>query len=190
VRRRASGGATARKPGPLDRDLLDDLQGDEQREAGEAAWDARNAAADVPLADRVGAARRLGAAALDAAFIGALVGSVLVVTLRWCDLPLERAGVLPLLPTAAFLVLMGLGYLLMFTAVGGQTLGKMAFGIRVVGDADASWEGQAVTPRQAVFRAVLSLPSVLALGAGFIPALVGQQRAVHDRLSHTRVVRA
>jgi uncharacterized RDD family membrane protein YckC len=44
--------------------------------------------------------------------------------------------------------------------------------------------------RQAAYRSVLALPSVLALGAGFLPALVGDERALHDRLAHTRVVRA
>jgi len=36
----------------------------------------------------------------------------------------------------------------------------------------------------------LTVPSVLALGVGFVPALVGDERALHDRLAHTRVVRA
>jgi len=33
---------------------------------------------------------------------------------------------LPLLPLAAFLLFLDAGYLLMFTAAGGQTIGKMA----------------------------------------------------------------
>ena len=97
---------------------------------------------------------------------------------------------LPVLPTAGFLVLMGLGYLLMFTAAGGQTLGKMALGIRVVCDDQVMLVQRPVTIGQAVYRELLALPSVLALGAGFLPALVGDQRALHDRLAHTRVVRA
>jgi hypothetical protein len=39
-------------------------------------------------------------------------------------------------------------------------------------------------------RALFTLPSVLVAGAGFLPALMGEERAVHDRLAHTRVVRA
>ena len=76
----------------------------------------------------------------------------------------------------------------MFTAAGGQTLGKMAFGIRIVDDAAA--DGRSISVKQALYRAVLTVPSVLMLGAGFVPALVGDERAVHDRLAHTRVVRA
>jgi uncharacterized RDD family membrane protein YckC len=47
-----------------------------------------------------------------------------------------------------------------------------------------------LTLGQAVSRSLLALPSALALGAGFIPALIGDRRTLHDRLSHTRVVRA
>jgi len=54
-------------------------------------------------------------------------------------------------------------------------------------DADVS---DRVTVQQAAYRSVLMVPSVLALGLGFLPALVGGRRAVHDRLAHTRVVRA
>jgi uncharacterized RDD family membrane protein YckC len=110
--------------------------------------------------------------------------------LRWCDLPFSRAIVLPVVPIAAFLLLMGAGYLAMFNAAGGQTIGKMLFGIRVVTDDEAETEGLPPTARQATYRAFLTVPSVLLLGIGFLPALMGSRRAVHDRLSHTRVVRA
>jgi uncharacterized RDD family membrane protein YckC len=175
----------SRKLGPLDRDLLEDLQRIEKLEQVEVTID-RPAARETASADRVGAGTRAAAAALDAALMGGLAAAVLAVTLRWCDIPVSRASVLPIAPTAAFLLLVGAGYLLMFTAAGGQTLGKMAFGIRVVGDdADGG-----LTVKQAVYRSLLTLPSVLALGAGFVPALLGDERALHDRLAHTRVVRA
>jgi uncharacterized RDD family membrane protein YckC len=41
-----------------------------------------------------------------------------------------------------------------------------------------------------MLRELLALPSTLALGAGLLPAFFGQQRALHDRMAHTRVVRA
>jgi uncharacterized RDD family membrane protein YckC len=105
-------------------------------------------------------------------------------------LTVAQAATLPMIPLAAFVLMVVVGYLLLFTAAGGQTLGKMACGLRV---ADAQEDGRAaepVTPRQAFLRAVITVPSVLALGAGFVPALVGDGRALHDRLSQTRVVRA
>ena len=90
------------------------------------------------------------------------------------------------MPTLAFLLVMGLGYLLLFTAAGGQTLGKMVCGIRVVNGDDSTL----LPLGQAVYREVVALPSVLALGLGFLPALVGDERALHDRLAHTKVIRA
>ena len=175
--------AHARKLGPLDRDLLEDLQRIEKL----AHSDAGAVSAGAAPADRVGAGKRAAAAALDAVMMGGLAAAVLSITLRWCDIPCARATVLPIAPTAAFLLLVGAGYLLMFTAAGGQTLGKMAFGIRVVGDESSAGD---LTIKQAVYRSLLTLPSVLTLGAGFLPALFGDERAIHDRLAHTRVVRA
>jgi uncharacterized RDD family membrane protein YckC len=63
----------------------------------------------------------------------------------------------------------------------------MAAAIRVVGDDDGD---ETLTVGQAAARSVLAVPSVVVLGAGFVPALIGDERAVHDRLAHTRVVRA
>jgi uncharacterized RDD family membrane protein YckC len=174
---------SSRKLGPLDRDLLEDLHRLEKVEQREAAAAAR---AEAGLT-AVGAARRLGAAAVDAVFVAALGVFLLWVTLRWCDLPFARAGVLPIAPMLAFLFLIVVGYLLLFTAAGGQTLGKMAVAIRVIGDEDGD---ETLTVGQAAARSVLTVPSVVALGAGFVPALFGDERAVHDRLAHTRVVRA
>ena len=103
--------------------------------------------------------------------------------LSWVQLP-----VLPATPLAAFVLLIVLGYLFMFTAASGQTAGKMIAGIRVV---DAAHPGMLpVSVRQALYREALTIPSVLLLGAGFIPGLMGDQRALHDRLTQTRVVRA
>jgi uncharacterized RDD family membrane protein YckC len=165
-----------RKTGPLDRDLLEGLARleDTERRAQRAAPGAR-----------VGMVSRLGAAAIDAVLLTGLSAGVLWTTLRWCGLSFSDARVLPIAPTAAFLLVMELGYLLLFTAAGGQTIGKMLCGIRVVD------EGAGVLPlRQALYREVVALPSVLALGLGFLPALVGEERALHDRLAHTKVVRA
>jgi uncharacterized RDD family membrane protein YckC len=172
----------SRKLGPLDHDLLEDLERIETNERREAAATA--------TAGRVGIASRLGAAVVDALLLGGLSAGVVWATLRWCELPMEQVRVLPIAPTVAFLLLVGLGYLLLFTAAGGQTIGKMLFGIRVVGDETPYATGGALSLRQAVYREVVSLPSILALGLGFLPALFGDERALHDRLAQTRVVRA
>jgi uncharacterized RDD family membrane protein YckC len=133
---------------------------------------------------------RLGAAIIDAALIGGVSAGVLAITLRWLDLPLAQASMLPVVPIVAFLLFVAIGYLLMFTAAGGQTIGKMITGIRVVPDGAGGDAAGSLSVRQALYREVLTVPSVLMLGAGFVPGLVGERRALHDRLAHTRVVRA
>jgi uncharacterized RDD family membrane protein YckC len=174
----------SRKLGPFDRDLLEDLQRIEA-EAARRARPADESPASIPAVDF----HRLGAAAIDAAVLGGIGVAGFWFTLRWCDLTFGQAGVLPVAPLVAFFVLIALGYLLMFTAAGGQTIGKMVMGLRVVGDLP---DDAADRPslRQACYRALFTVPSVFALGLGFLPGLFGQGLAVHDRLAHTRVVRA
>src|SRR6185503_17450352 len=129
----------------------------------EAASEARLAARAALPADRAGAGKRLAAAAVDATLLGGLSVVLLWVILRWCDLPLDGALALPVLPTGAFMLLVGLSYLMLFTAAGGQTIGKMLLGIRVI-DAGAGSEDMMLTFKQALYREVLALPSILVLG--------------------------
>ena len=87
--------------------------------------------------------------------------------------------------SGAFFLLVNGGYLASFTAAGGQTIGKMAFGLKVVGHADLP-----VSAGLSVVRALGCLASVASLGLGFLPALLGDGgRAIEDRLADTRVVR-
>jgi uncharacterized RDD family membrane protein YckC len=182
-----SAGSAAPAP-TLERDLLNDIKRLEQRVAERAREGARLEAAAEAAAESAVRARRLLAAAIDATVLGTISAFVLWATLRLCDLGLGEWATLPIVPLAAFLLLVAIGYLLTFTVAGGQTLGKMAMGIRVV--ADESPEDGALTPQQAAMRALLTVPSVLLLGLGFVPAFGGHGLAVHDRLSHTRVVEA
>jgi len=77
------------------------------------------------------------------------------------------------------------GYFAAFTAAGGQTIGKMALGLRVVDTRDGP-----VGPGPAVLRALGCLVSVVSLGLGFLPALIGDGgRALEDRLADTHVIR-
>jgi uncharacterized RDD family membrane protein YckC len=125
------------------------------------------------------------AAALDLALLLAIDVLVLYFTLRMCGLTTAEIGMLPTVPLAAFFVLVNGGYLAAFTAAGGQTIGKMAFGLKVVGHADLPVSGGL-----AVLRALGCLVSVASLGLGFLPALVAEGgRAIEDRLADTRVIR-
>ena len=97
---------------------------------------------------------------------------------------LDDLLILPLVPLVAFLLLVKLSYFAAFTAVGGQTIGKMAMRIRVVTAEDGTVNGPL-----AVKRTLAGVASAVTLGIGFLPALLGsERRALHDRLTHTRVV--
>ncbi len=181
---RTRGEVPVAKLGPLDRDLLEGLQRIEQAEQRTAVAEARRLRQD----NAAGAGRRIGAALIDLSLLASLGAGVVWLTLRIVGLSWVQLPVLPATPLAAFVLLIVLGYLFMFTAASGQTAGKMCVGIRVV---DAAHPGVSpVSVRQALYREALTIPSVLLLGAGFLPGLIGDQRAVHDRLTQTRVVRA
>jgi len=137
------------------------------------------AAAAGPRAD---AGARLLAALTDAGLLLAIDALVVYFTLRLCALAPGEVMLLPPAPLAAFFVLLNGGYLLAFTAATGQTIGKMAFGLKVVA-ADGD-----LTPLTAAVRAAGCLVSAATLGAGLLPALFGG-RALHDRLAGTDVVR-
>jgi uncharacterized RDD family membrane protein YckC len=126
---------------------------------------------------------RLMAALLDLGLLLAIDLVTLHYTLRLCDLSWPEWTSLPLLPLFGFFLLLNGGYLMAFTTAGGQTIGKMTFGLRVVGDQD-----EAVAPLTAAVRAALCMASVLTLGAGFAPVFAGG-RAIEDRFAATRVVK-
>jgi uncharacterized RDD family membrane protein YckC len=131
-----------------------------------------------------GAGARVSAAAIDHSLLGAIDLAVLYFTLRMAGLTMADVWVLPLAPLVAFLLLVKLSYFSAFTAVGGQTIGKMATRIRVVTAEDATVDGPL-----AVKRTLAGVASAALFGLGFLPALIGpERRALHDRLTHTRVV--
>ena len=128
---------------------------------------------------------RLAAAVVDAVLITALDAGVLYFTLKLCGLTAAETTQLPLLPLFAFFLLLNGGYFVAFTAVGGQSIGKMALGIKVI-----TQDRESVPVGQATLRTLAYLLSALPLGAGFIAGLLSTDRlALHDRLAHTRVIR-
>jgi uncharacterized RDD family membrane protein YckC len=124
------------------------------------------------------------AAALDLAILAAIDLAVLYFTLRMAQLPLDQWRQLPAWPLSVFIALLAFGYYASLTAFGGQTIGKMAAGIKVVADDELS-----MSPARACQRTLVAAASVATLGAAYAPALVGVGgRALHDRVAHTRVV--
>src|SRR5262245_12179171 len=127
--------------------------------------------------------RRAAAGLIDLAILSGVDFLVVYSTLRMSALTLSDWGQLPPVPILAFLALVKLSYFGAFTAACGQTIGKMAMKIRVVG------EDVPLDPARAARRTLVSAVSLLAVGAGFIPVLVDPyRRALHDRAAGTRVV--
>lgn len=127
---------------------------------------------------------RVASALVDVALLAAIDLAVVYFTAQMAGVPVAEAAELPLVPLSAFVVGLNVAYLAVFTANGGQTLGKMAMGLRV-----EATDG-ALTFGGAMVRVAVAIAGGLAMGAGFIPALWrDDRRAVHDHVAHTRVVK-
>jgi uncharacterized RDD family membrane protein YckC len=155
--------------------------------------DAAPVAAETPEGSagaNASAGARLGGGIIDAVILGGIDLAVVYFTLKICDMNFLQTLSLPMAPLISFLALLNGGYLATFVAANGQTIGKMAFGTRVVSADPAAAASEGVSFGQAVVRAAGYLVSLLPVGLGFVPAFFGDRRAVHDRLADTRVVRA
>jgi len=118
--------------------------------------------------------------------LAAIDVAVIYFTMQICNVGIEDVAILPKGPLIAFLLVQNGGYLVTFTA-GGQTLGKMAAGVRVVPeDSDGPLDlGRAFL--RTLMWGVLAVPA----GLGFLTALFSHdRRGLHDRFAGTRVVRA
>jgi uncharacterized RDD family membrane protein YckC len=141
---------------------------------------------DAAQSEDAGIGARLVAVVLDLLILAIVDVAVIYFTMQLCYLTADDLWVLPKGPLLAFFLLQNGGYLVAFTA-GGQTLGKMATGIRVVqSESDASLDlGRAFL--RTLMWAVLAVPA----GLGFLTALFSRDhRGLHDRFAGTRVVRA
>ena len=178
VRPRSRGHALDELPlGPPEDMAADDRAGD-------------TVAADNPQGiEGASIARRISAGIIDVGILGTIGAVVVLLTLRIAELTLAEWRILPVAPMLAFLLLLCGGYFILFTAAGGQTIGKMTAGIRVVNAAEDA--PARVSFGTALIRTVTCLGSVLALGGGFLPVLFSaDRRAFHDRVADTRVVAA
>ena len=128
---------------------------------------------------------RVIAVVIDLVILAIVDVIVIYFTMKICDITVNEISILPKVPLIAFLLVQNGGYLVAFTA-GGQTLGKMAAGIRVVpADADGTLDVGRAFVRTLVWL-VLAVPA----GLGFLTALFSRDhRGLHDRFAGTRVVR-
>lgn len=129
---------------------------------------------------------RVGAGLIDLALLVGIDAAVLYLTLRITGLQntLADLRVLPPIPFVGFLVILAFGYVAAFTVAGGQTIGKMALSLRVIGD-----DGRPVDAAGGMLRALGCMLVPITLGLSYLPALfTSDHRALHDRLAGTRVV--
>jgi len=130
------------------------------------------------------AARRAAAAGIDVCLLTLVNLAVVHFTLAVCGLTFADADALPLAPLVAFLLTLNAGYVVLFTGLLGQTLGKMAAGIEVVRERRERMDLQ-----HAAVRAAAMVAALLPAGIGWFAGLVGHRRGLHDRLAGTHVVR-
>ena len=129
-------------------------------------------------------ALRIKAGLVDVALLLSIDAVVVYLTLRFTGLPVFLIGRLLFFPLAAFLLVLNIGYVVALTAVGGQTIGKMAFGLRVQKD-----DGSPVTVVTALGRTAAYVVSLLPAGLGFTGLFFGKRLALHDLLADTRVTK-
>jgi uncharacterized RDD family membrane protein YckC len=181
---RRSGGKPARsqtadlslnlEPGPASQPSLP------SRDAG-----AQLAVTPAEVLEPASLAARVVAAAIDLLVLAAVDFAVVYFTIQVCGLRLLDVLTLPTIPLVAFLLVQNGGYLVAFTA-SGQTLGKMAVGIRIV-STDSDTVGVGAAFRRTAMWLILAAPA----GIGLLSVLFGSDhRGIHDRLARTRVVRS
>jgi uncharacterized RDD family membrane protein YckC len=150
--------------------------------------EAANAATDTValLLEMPSLGVRVGAGLIDLVLLVGIDAAVLYLTLRVTGLQnsIEDLRVLPPIPFIGFLAVLAFGYVSAFTVAGGQTIGKMALSLRVIGD-----DGRPVDAAGGMLRALGCMLVPITLGLSYLPALfTSDHRALHDRLAGTRVV--
>jgi uncharacterized RDD family membrane protein YckC len=129
---------------------------------------------------------RIAASAIDLAILAAIDLLVLYFTMQICGLAPADLAILPKAPLIAFLLAQNTGYFVVFTT-GGQTLGKMVVGIKVV-PAEST---ESVDLGHAILRTLVWVVLAVPAGLGFVSTLFSRDhRGLHDRCAGTCVVRA
>lgn len=148
------------------------------------SWSGGEAAA--PLGELASLQTRAVAVGIDLGLMAIVDLLVVYFTLQVTGLRANEVGQLPLGPLSAYLALQNGAYLVAFTA-GGQTIGKMLTGIRVVPSAShVRLDLGRAFVRSAIWT-VLALPG----GLGLLTAMFNDdRRGLHDRVAGTKVVRS
>ncbi|HEX7793690.1 MAG TPA: RDD family protein [Vicinamibacterales bacterium] len=142
--------------------------------------------ATTPAGTPAAVSARVLAALIDVVLRTAIDVAVVYFTMQIVGVTFGEFAIVPKVPLIAFLIVQNISYFVLFTA-GGQTMGQMALGIKVISDdAGASPDFSHAMVRTVVWT-VLAVPA----GLGLATALFSpDRRGLHDRFSGTRVVRA
>ena len=128
---------------------------------------------------------RAAAGFIDLLVLAVVDCAVIYFTIQICGLRPDELGILPKAPLIAFFLIQNGAYLVAFNA-GGQTLGKMAVGIKVVSASSGATVDLGRSLLRTLVWALLAAPA----GLGFLTALLSRDgRGLHDRFAGTRVVR-
>ncbi|MGH8399579.1 MAG: RDD family protein [Gammaproteobacteria bacterium] len=149
-----------------------------------------NAATDKPASSGTSSRppslwRRLAAAFYDSLIVLALwfVGTALILPLTHGE-AVASSDLAAVMAYRLYLLAIGFLFFAGFWIRSGQTLGMLAWKVRVVQSAN----GTRITWRQALLRYLTALLSWLLLGLGFIWSLFDRERKTwHDRLSGTEL---
>lgn len=140
----------------------------------------------APAPEAAGLIARILAVVLDSVVLATIDAAVVYFTMKISGLTVGEIAILPKAPLVAFLILQNIGYFVAFTA-GGQTLGQMALGIKVVSDVAGGSPDLSHAILRTLVWAVLAMPA----GVGLLTTLFNSdRRGLHDQCAGTRVVRA
>jgi uncharacterized RDD family membrane protein YckC len=129
--------------------------------------------------------RRLVALVLDFAILSVPFGFGIVLAVQAFPSLRTTTGVLPQVLTFLFLAWLLIGYEGALLAWRGQTLGKQALGLKVVGA-----NGGELRAGQAWLRAAARVVLSATVVVDYVPALFSRERVcLHDLVARTRVVR-
>jgi uncharacterized RDD family membrane protein YckC len=150
-------------------------------------WDREEVVAGPAAGSSAGPlGERAAAAVCDMLFLTAIGASLVGAASSGTGLPFRQVLVDEALWLGLAWSIFAIGYSVFLIGSCGQTIGRMIMHLRVVGDDQFS-----VGFDRAAIRLAAWVPSALPLLAGLLPALRDpKRRALHDRLSHTRVVKA
>jgi uncharacterized RDD family membrane protein YckC len=150
-------------------------------------WDSEQADVEPAARSSAGPLGERAAAALCDALVLTAIGAALVgAASSGAGVPFRQILVEEAVWLGLAWSIFAAGYSVFFVGSCGQTIGRMVMRLRVIGDDQFS-----VGFDRAAIRLAAWLVSALPALAGMLPALRDpQRRALHDRLSHTRVVKA